>query len=438
MHDQGRTHRQHDRGGRPVPGADRRSRPPVEQVGGLDRRGDHGVHVPALRAGRDRRLSPAAHAPGVQDVQAGRVRLGDRRLDGPAGRRARLGRRPPQAPRPHRPGGRPALPARRPRRGHPRPLARAHRLAVRDPRPGGLEEVRPRALRGPRHAPDQQALPALGALQPARPDAARLRPARLHARRARSRASSGAAWSARSSSTTSRGRSTPSATTSATGGSRSTTSPPTSSGSPCRRSARRGTTTTTRSRAPRSTACAGGRSTSRRWSSPGWRRSGSRGTWSASRPSARRPRRPSARSRSRSELPGRGARLAPRRQLAHDRRGERPDDHAGRAAAARAPRSATGAVAGGWAAGWRWGSSRISSVGCDGGRRSGIPVVVRAPSRVARALHQGDPATGPPTLRHPAQSDAAMTSRASGAAVAPPWPAPTSMTATAISGSAAS
>ena len=75
------------------------------------------VHVPALRAGRDRGLPPAAHAPGVPDLQAGRVRLGDRRLDGPAGRRARLGRRPPQAPRPHRPGGRPALPARRPRRG---------------------------------------------------------------------------------------------------------------------------------------------------------------------------------------------------------------------------------------------------------------------------------------------------------------------------------
>ena len=36
---------------------------------------------------------------------------------GAAGRRARLGRRPPQAPRPHRPGGRPALPARRPREG---------------------------------------------------------------------------------------------------------------------------------------------------------------------------------------------------------------------------------------------------------------------------------------------------------------------------------
>ena len=37
-----------------------------------------------------------------------RVRAGDRRLDGGAGSGHELGRRPPQAPRPHRPGGRPA------------------------------------------------------------------------------------------------------------------------------------------------------------------------------------------------------------------------------------------------------------------------------------------------------------------------------------------
>ena len=85
------------------------------------------------------------------------------RLDGPPGRRARLGRRPPQAPRPHRPGGRSALPARRPRRGPQRPLARPHRLAVRDARPGGLEEVRQGALRGPEHEAHQPPLPAVGA-----------------------------------------------------------------------------------------------------------------------------------------------------------------------------------------------------------------------------------------------------------------------------------
>ena len=76
--------------------------------------------------------------------------------------------------------------------------------------------------------------------------------------------------------------------------------------------------------------------------------------------------------------------------------------------------------------------------GVTAGGDPAFPSSYEHPRASARALHEGDPATRPATLRHPAQSDAAMTSRASGAAVAPPWPAPTSMTATAISGSAAS
>ena len=62
------------------------------------------------------------------------------------------------------------------------PLARAHRLAVRDARPGRLEEVRRRALRGPGHAPHQQGVPVDRVPEPRDPDGARLRAARLHAR----------------------------------------------------------------------------------------------------------------------------------------------------------------------------------------------------------------------------------------------------------------
>ena len=46
--------------------------------------------------------------------------------------------------------------------GLKRALARTHRLAVRDPRPVGLEEVRPRALRGPGHAPHRPGVPVAG------------------------------------------------------------------------------------------------------------------------------------------------------------------------------------------------------------------------------------------------------------------------------------
>ena len=70
-----------------------------------------------------------------------------------------LGRRPPQAPRPHRRRGRPPQPPRRPRRRAARrarrPLARPRRLADVDPGPGRLEALRPGPLRGPRDAGDR-------------------------------------------------------------------------------------------------------------------------------------------------------------------------------------------------------------------------------------------------------------------------------------------
>ena len=72
------------------------------------------------------RLPPPAHPPRLPDPQAGRVRARRGRLDGGPGPGDRLGRRPPQAPRPHRRGGRPALPARRPRHAASRGLWHAH------------------------------------------------------------------------------------------------------------------------------------------------------------------------------------------------------------------------------------------------------------------------------------------------------------------------
>ena len=77
-----------------------------------------------------------------------------------------LGRRPPQAPRAHRQGRRPALTA-RPRRRHQgsdrRALVRAHGLAVRPRRPGRARALRQGPLRGSRHARDPARLPAVRA-----------------------------------------------------------------------------------------------------------------------------------------------------------------------------------------------------------------------------------------------------------------------------------
>ena len=84
--------------------------------------------------------------------------LGSMAIEGPV---VELGRRPPQAPRPHRPGRRPALTARlRPRRArHPQgTVARARRLAVGGPRRGRAQALRARPDRGPR---DQDHQPQL-------------------------------------------------------------------------------------------------------------------------------------------------------------------------------------------------------------------------------------------------------------------------------------
>ena len=62
-----------------------------------------------------RRLSPTPHPPLLSDLPAGRARLRHSRLAVRPGLGARLGRRSPQAPRPHRRRGRPAFTPRRPR-----------------------------------------------------------------------------------------------------------------------------------------------------------------------------------------------------------------------------------------------------------------------------------------------------------------------------------
>ena len=73
--------------------------------------------------------------------------LAGARLDGGPGPGDDLGRRPPQAPRAHRQGGRPALPARPWRRHQGRargPLVRAHGLALRPRRPWRRRSATPR------------------------------------------------------------------------------------------------------------------------------------------------------------------------------------------------------------------------------------------------------------------------------------------------------
>ena len=143
------------RGGDPaVRRRDRRHRAVLERVGHRRRPRDLRRHVPADRDRDHRRLPPAAHPPRLSDLSGDPLPARRARGDGRAGSRDRLGRRPPQAPRPHRRRGRPALPARRPRRRAqgraPRPLAFPHRLADGLPRPGRLATLRPRSRRGSR------------------------------------------------------------------------------------------------------------------------------------------------------------------------------------------------------------------------------------------------------------------------------------------------
>ena len=93
----------------PFVGLRRRDRPALEHATSTGATSPCCGHVRAHRLRRDARLPPAAHPPLVPDLQAGRVHARRARLDGGAGPGHDLGRRPPQAPRAHRQGGRPAL-----------------------------------------------------------------------------------------------------------------------------------------------------------------------------------------------------------------------------------------------------------------------------------------------------------------------------------------
>ena len=209
------------------------------------------------------------HPPQLQDAAGGARDARDPRLGRDRGPGHLLGRRPPQAPRVLRPGGRPAQPARRPRprlaRRAARPVPRARRLAVH-PHPARAQD----ALRArPARRPDDPlrrphfVLWALGrAGRAVRP---RLADRRLAGRRA-DRAAVGRRCA--------HARGPPRdlqhqldlpllrPTRFDTGTSRATCA-----GWRRSRSARRGTTTTTPSRRRRSTACSGGSSTPRRSSS---------------------------------------------------------------------------------------------------------------------------------------------------------------------------
>ena len=141
------------------------------------------------------------------------------------------------------------------------PLARAHGLAALRAGPRRLEALRPRPLRGPRHAADQPALLSCWCCS-----ASRSRPlagcaAHRHAARRRHRPALGrpGAHLLRAPRHLERQLGLPLPRHPAA--SRSTTSRPTSSGWRCPRSASPGTTTTTPSRARPSTACAAGSST---------------------------------------------------------------------------------------------------------------------------------------------------------------------------------
>ena len=115
---------------RALPRRGRRGRAGVAAVPPLERR-DH--LRGALRpdgARHHRRLSSAAHAPGVQDEDVVQGDARRARLGGDRGAGDLLGRRPPQAPRVRRPGGRPALAARRSRARLSGRAARASRTRI--------------------------------------------------------------------------------------------------------------------------------------------------------------------------------------------------------------------------------------------------------------------------------------------------------------------
>ena len=150
LHDPSPAQREHRRRDRAVPGRTGRHPPAVEPAGRPRRPGDHGRGLPGQRLRHHDRLPPPADPPGVRDLQAAEVPVRGAGLDGGPGAGHPLGGRPPQAPRPHRRGGRPPLTARGPRQRAGRPVARPRGLAVGEQRHRGRQEVRPRPARGPR------------------------------------------------------------------------------------------------------------------------------------------------------------------------------------------------------------------------------------------------------------------------------------------------
>ena len=152
-HEPSRAHREPGRSGPSPRRGARRRRLPVERLGEHGRRDHLRRRLPAVRLRGDDRLPPACSrtAPSRRTSRSSTCS----RCSAPTRCRARCSTGSPTtaSTTPTPTGGRPALPAHRRRPRPARPLARAHRLAVRDPGPGGLEELRPRPLRGQGHAP---------------------------------------------------------------------------------------------------------------------------------------------------------------------------------------------------------------------------------------------------------------------------------------------
>ena len=132
---------------------------------------------------RDRhhgRLPPSADPPGVRHVPVVGAHVRGDGIALGAGLGHGLGRRPPQAPRPHRRRGRPPQPARRSRLGHRGPLARAHRLADGDPGQADWRKYARDLYEDPAMRSIGRSFPLLVFLSLALADVGRVGAARLH------------------------------------------------------------------------------------------------------------------------------------------------------------------------------------------------------------------------------------------------------------------
>ena len=193
-----------------------------------------------------------------------RATFAARRIRGRRGTRDRLGGHASQAPPVLRRRRRPAQPARRPRLGMarrvPRARARPHRLGVQRHGGGRRAPLRQGSARrpvDPVRRPHVRRVGGRRARRSVRPG----RRADRHGRRRPDRAALGRRARASSSCTTRRSASTRCATSSAGATTTRRTSRATWRGSRFPPGARRGTTTTTRFRAPTATGCGAGRST---------------------------------------------------------------------------------------------------------------------------------------------------------------------------------